>query len=292
MQAIDPARLLSSATPLGAAIPIAAPFVDAWRQLHHAAQIAAEVGKAWAPPQSDDSHSNFEWRDGFLVGALVPAPEPFRAGLRAEDLALRLVAADGTVLAARVLAGATAVDALGWVRAQAARLAGTNARQVAVPAPDLPPHPVADGAPFAVRDRETSAALARLLAGADSVLRAIVSSTPGAEPVRIWPHHFDIATRIATDPGRSIGVGLAVPDAIEASGYWYVSPWSAEPLPDSAKEWPALAHGRFVARGEALPMAILPLDALAAFDEPQARLRALAGFLSASIAISALGLGI
>jgi hypothetical protein len=293
MEPIAPSRLESSAAALGDAIPIAEPFADALLQLHHAVQIAAEVGKSWAAPQPDDSHSNFEWRDGFLLGAVVAAPRPFRAALRPHDLALRLVAEDGAVLAARALAGATATEALNWVRAQAALFAGTGERQPSVPAPDLPAHPVAEGAAFAVRDRDAWAALARLLAGADSVLRAVQASTPDAAAVRLWPHHFDIATLIAPEPGRSIGVGLAVPDTIDASGYWYVSPWAAEKMPAAAAAgWPSLANGRFVPRGESLPIAAFPLDAFAQIETPQARIAALAVFLSDAIASSAAKLGI
>jgi hypothetical protein len=291
MKPVDPSRLESSAASLGEPIAITAPFADALLQLHHASQIAAEVGKSWALPQPDDSHSNFEWRDGFLLGAVVPAPRPFRAALRAQDLALRLVAEDGAVLAARMLTGATMAEAINWVRAQAVLFAECTARQPAVPAPDLPAHPVATGARFAVRDRDAWAALARLLDGADAVLRAVAADAPNAAPVRLWPHHFDIATLIAPDPGRSIGVGLAVPDSIEASGYWYVSPWSAEQVAGAASGWPSLAHGSFVARGTSLPIAVLPLDAVAQLEKPEARLRALAGFLSESIATSASRLG-
>lgn len=274
MQRIDPIRLEASASTIGDAISITPPLVDAWRQLHYAAQVAAEVGKSWAPPQSDDSHSNFEWRDGFLAGALVPAPRPFRAMLRAEDLALRLVAEDGAVLAARMLAGATLTEAVAWVRAQAALLAGTEARQPAAPAPDLPAHSVAYGAAFALRDRDASAALARLLGGADAVLRALAAQAPTASPVRIWPHHFDVATLIAPNPGRTIGAGLAVPDSVSASGYWYVSPWSEQP------------------RDVPLQLATLPLDAWARIETAGERSRALAQFLSDAIAASARSLGL
>jgi hypothetical protein len=248
--------------------------VDAWRQLHYAAQVAAEVGKSWAPPQADDSHSNFEWRDGLLAGALVPAPRPFRAILHAEDLALRLVAEDGAVLAARMLAGATLHDAVGWVREQAALFAGTGARQPAAPAPDLPAHPIAAGAAFALHDREACAALVRLLGGADVVLRTLAAEVGHASPVRIWPHHFDTATLIAPDPGCTIGAGLAVPDATSASGYWYVSPWSAQPV------------------SPPLQIATLPLDAWARIEKPDERNRALAQFLGDAIATGARNLGL
>lgn len=45
MQRIDPSRLEAKAAAIGDAIPITSPFVDAWRQLHYAAQAAAEVAK-------------------------------------------------------------------------------------------------------------------------------------------------------------------------------------------------------------------------------------------------------
>jgi hypothetical protein len=56
--------------------------------------------------------------------------------------------------------------------------------------------------------------------------------------------------------------------------------------------WPSLPHGRLVARGASLPIAVLPLDAFAAFEKPEARVRALAAFLSESLAASAARLGV
>ena len=287
MQVLDLRALEAAATSLGDAIPITPSLIDAWRQLHHAAQIAAEVGKSWAVPQPDDSHSNFEFRDGFLIGAPILAARPFRAALRAQDLGLRLVAEDGTVLAARMLAGAAVFEATAWVRAQAALYAGEEQRQPAVSVPDLPAHPVATGAPFALHDRDACAALARLLAGADAVLRAVAMGVPGASSVRVWPHHLDIATLVTLSPARTIGVGLAVPDALEASGYWYVSPWSAQPPAASATSWPPLAQGRFEGRGGALRMAVLPLGSCASIEKDEERSRAIALFLAEAVAISA-----
>ncbi len=290
MQALDSRALEAAATLFGDAIPITPSLIDAWRQLHHAAQVAAEVGKSWADPQADDSQSNFEFEGGFLFGARIPAARPFRAALRAQDLALRFVAKDGTVLAARVLAGATIAEATRWTRAQAAIFADEPARQPSVSAPDLPAHPVEDGAPFAVRDRDACAALARLLASADTVLRAVAAGVPGASSVRMWPHHFDMATLLTLSPEHSIGVGLAVPDALEASGYWYVSPWSAQPAALTATAWPPLAHGRFEGRGGALQMAVLPLATCASIERDDERRHAIARFLADAVAICAANL--
>jgi len=60
---LDRSALEAAAAPVAArAVTPTAALVDAWRQLHHAAQIASEVGKSWAAARADDSHSNFAWR--------------------------------------------------------------------------------------------------------------------------------------------------------------------------------------------------------------------------------------
>jgi hypothetical protein len=291
MRPLDPRRLedaLSGAT--GSVDPTPA-LVDAWRQLHHAAQIASEVGKSWAPPQADDSHTNFEWRDGSLLGAAIPAPRRFRAALRVFDLDLRLVTADGSVLASYPLDGATAASGRVWVRAQAERLSGEGPRQRAVPAPDLPLHPVAGGAPFAVKEAAGFADLTRLLAAADAVLRRIGEDASGASPVRCWPHHLDLAILIQLEgaPSRTIGLGLAGPDTIEASGYWYVSPWSERP--PAAAHWPAPPRGRWIERGGPLPLAALSLAELSGQGGAGARRAAVAAFLASAFEASRAALG-
>ena len=273
--AIEAAAARASAEPVAPT----AELVDAWRQLHHAAQLASEVGKAWATPRADDSHSAFVFCEGELLGTRVEAPMGFRAALRVRDLTLRLVADGGAVLASESLDGVALADGMRWIRGEAARLAGPP-RQPAIPAPDLPPHAVLQGAPFSVRAAEL-AALARLLGGADALLRAVAPS------VTVWPHHFDMATLLETAPQRTIGVGLAVPDALEPSGYWYVSPWAAEPPSSASTVWPALACGRWIERGGALRMAALPLGLWATLGDANARRAALAGFTVTALDASA-----
>jgi hypothetical protein len=248
--------------------------IDAWRQLHHAAQIASEVGKAWATVQADDSHSAFTIEDGELRGARVEAPTPFRAVLRMHDLTLRFVGEDGAVLASRSLYGTSFDAGMQWARFEAERIAGPP-RQQAVPAPDLPPHPLEAGAPFAVESE--LAAVASLLDGADALLRAL-----DPRPI-LWPHHFDLAVLLAIGPTRTIGVGLAVPDTVEASGYWYVSPWSAAP-PRRSTPLPALTGGRFVERGNGLVMAVLPLDRWCGLADASLRGSTLADFVATALA--------
>jgi hypothetical protein len=281
----DRSRLAAAAADFAEARSAPSPaLLDAWRQLHYAAQVASEVGKAWAVPEADDSHSSLGWDDADLVGVWVSGPRRFRAALRASDLALSLVDERGATLARRSLDAAKLDEAMAWVRDAAERAAAEPARQAALPAPDLPPHPVAGGAPFSV-DPPAFAALARLLGGANTVLCEVARGLRGG-PVRVWPHHFDMATLavLAERAGaatQTIGVGLATPDPTAASGYWYVSPWAQrEP---AAALWPALAHGRWIERGSSLRMAAFPLEEVAAIGDAQASRAAIARFLADAI---------
>ena len=67
--------------------------------------------------------------------------------------------------------------------------------------------------------------------------------------MRLWPHHFDIATLWTLDAGvdaeeaRSVGMGLSPGDGTYAQPYWYVTPW---PYPQAtAEELPPLPAGRW-----------------------------------------------
>ncbi len=96
---------------------------------------------------------------------------------------------------------------------------------------------IADGVhelPLRAPNPQDLATLARLYENAAKVLEGLRAKHPGASPVRLWPHHFDVAFLIG-----KIGIGfLAGDDAIDEP-YWYVynSPMPAELPPLSAGEW-------------------------------------------------------
>jgi hypothetical protein len=279
MHALDLPNLEAAAAAAGhSGVTLDDAFRDAWRQLHYAAQSASEVGKSWGTPRADDSHSSLVWQGTALLGERVRAPRAFRAALDVPSFALSLRDDTGTELAVHPLDGDTLAGAIAWSRAEAERLGGP-ARQPSVAAPDLPPHAIAGGARFARGDGARFAELAALLGGAAGVLGEVARQLAIAEPARVWPHHFDMAVLAAFGTDRTIGVGLAVPEQLEASGYWYVSPWAADAATRTAARWPALAHGRWVERGGPLRMAILPLAAWSALPTPSARAAALARFL-------------
>ncbi|HKS23590.1 MAG TPA: hypothetical protein VJZ76_12375 [Thermoanaerobaculia bacterium] len=190
-------------------------LTDARLQLHWAAQLAATVGRTLAPPRADDSHTSFRWVNGALV-----QEDEFRSGLRLHDLTLLLGDREFA------LDGRTIDDGFAWLQSQ---LPGLR-REFNEP---MPHHAVADGAPFSLNDRAAFEELSRCYAEAARLLRPI------HDDVRAWPHHFDIATLLEFDGGRSIGAGLSPGDASCDEPYWYVNHTPAT----SRRDFPPLAGG-------------------------------------------------
>jgi hypothetical protein len=63
-----------------------------------------------------------------------------------------------------------------------------------------------------------------------ALLAEVSGREEGAGPIRLWPHHFDLARLITLDAdggedARSIGFGLAPDDGLFGQPYLYVTPW-------------------------------------------------------------------
>ena len=222
-------------------------------QLHHALQVAASVGHTHVPPTQDMSHSSFSWHVG--LGALIgrTTPQGYRTGLRFEGPTLLLLEADATVHASLDLVGATQEDGYRWLAGAIASFGAGDGvhhdRFIRSPY-DLPEHPAAEGAPF--HHDPLYAELTGWFANGHRILSPIAAAHEGASPVRCWPHHFDIATLIALDPGaadpesaRSVGVGMTPGDGGIGEPYWYVTPW---PYP-ADPELPELPAGGWNTEG-------------------------------------------
>ncbi len=222
--------------PLGSVPP--RELAEARLLLHHAAQLLAAVGRSLVPPRPDDGHTSFEWDAGAFVGQEVPGSPPWHAALRPCDLSLAVVTA-GAEAEHLALIGRTRDEALAWLAA-AARARGTSADRLTLATPyALAEHPVASGAAFPSEEVGSLAELGRWFADGDALLRAVADAWPGAAPVRVWPHHFDVGSVLPLGSGSgeaapSLGVGLSPGDEGIAEPYLYVTLWPAlpaEPLP-------------------------------------------------------------
>jgi len=218
-------------------------LVEARLLLHHAVQLVAAVGRSLVAPRPDDGHTSLEWRARTLAGQEVPGPRPWRAALLTEGPSLAVLARDAEV-ARLELSGRTKAEAFGWLAERAASL-GAAADRLRLQAPyTIPAHPVGGGAPFRRLADDSLAEIARWFADGNALVRAVVATWPGAQPVRIWPHHFDVGSvlPLAGKPGAeapSIGVGLSPGDEGIPEPYLYVTRWPVPP----ADSLPALPGG-------------------------------------------------
>ncbi len=270
--------------PLGAVAP--EQLVDARLQLHYAAQIVAAVGTSLATPVPDYSHTTLEWLAGpaALAGGLVTSgSKPFRAALRPADLMLLLLDEDERIIADDMLNGKNLASGLDWMRRQVSAF-GADGSQVEPPSyqpGEFPAHAVGEGRAFEL-DPASSAEIAHYYTDADRLLRDLAAREPRAAAVRVWPHHFDIATLIKLDENageeaRSIGVGLSPGDGGYNAPYFYVTPW---PYPDVSK-LPPLTVGAWHTDGWV--GAVMTASALLAGDSEGQEQRA-SGFINQAVA--------
>ncbi|MEQ8762803.1 MAG: hypothetical protein RL885_02670 [Planctomycetota bacterium] len=223
---------MTSWQPLGVIRPelLAAARIEA----HYAAIVLASVASSMREPVPDDSHSSLIFEDGEIRTQRIPAPTPFRFALDLERWQLVAAREDGIDAEAHSLAGRTLAEALSWASEASHRLWPEAPRVERRRFPDFPAHAIADGAPFSEPEIELRRELERYFADAALLLGDVADAFDGASPVRLWPHHFDIATLIPVDGKtfeRTVGVGLSPGDSFSEEPYWYVTPW---PAPKSA----------------------------------------------------------
>ncbi len=217
---------------LGAAAPKT--LQDARLQAHFAVQIAAGLGTELLEPRPDWSHTALCWSSEHraLVGEAVGQKPRLQCGLRLHDLTLLLLGEEGQQIDAYSLHGQTLQDGFAWLnKAVPPHLKQTPDKAFAPRASGLPQHPVQTNEPFSTARSESFVELAKWYENAAHILGTHQKNTPGASPIRCWPHHFDIAFLAVLDPdkdpeaARSVGVGLSPGDGSYSEPYWYVTPW-------------------------------------------------------------------
>jgi hypothetical protein len=218
-------------------------LADARLQLHWAAQAASAIGKQLLGHQPDYGEQSFQWdpSNRALVQGLIA--DGFRSSLRPSPPALLLLGTGREL----PLDGRTVEEAYTWLESEIGQPLERPG--------EMPAHAVGSGSPFSTRDREAFEEVAAWLDAAHQLLSGLAGRNPGASAVRLWPHHFDIATLIALDPegepndsehGRSIGAGLALGDTFKPEPYIYITPW---PYPSKDRELPALDGGSWNTEG-------------------------------------------
>lgn len=203
-------------------------------QQHHASQFIAMIGKYLVKQLEDDSNTSMKSKaqGELLVG------EPFKDGLRvALDLSgfnLFLLGKNNKPLSHVSLKNKTKEQVFNELK----KILADDNVDVSTLTADL--HYAIDENGFTHKDVFTEGMEQDVKENifyrhnAEVILNETAANYPNAEPVRIWPHHFDTGTLIPIafnkkcEAIRTIGLGWAVPDNMVNEPYFYISYWSAE----------------------------------------------------------------
>lgn len=223
--------------------------------MHIAAQYLAAAGISFLDKQPDDSHTN--------VGFSPELRIMYSRSLGDGDLKLQLSydrfalewTQEGVVRNALTLEGKSHQQVLTWL-AEISREIGLQKPYVYRFHYELPYAVEAD---FTFRRNPSEIdRLAEMRITAHQAVSDLIDHQDIASEVRIWPHHFDTGAygSLSGTSGISIGLGLAIPDSVSASHYYYVSGYDDHGI-ISPEGWDDLPLGSWHAgtyKGAVLPV--------------------------------------
>lgn len=193
------------------------------KQLHLASQYLAAFGINYIDPKPDDSHTNLDWE-----------ASNSRLISRANDQAIQLSLdyktfslsglKDGDVVDQLLLDGKTHSEVLGWINQF------TASNQLEKPMKyelhyELPYPPISANYKFELTSTEELEQLADQLSRAKTGFEKFLASNNLISEIRVWPHHFDLGIYAQLANQLYLGGGLAIPDSMSDSLYYYTSGW-------------------------------------------------------------------
>jgi hypothetical protein len=267
--------------------PPPAALASTREQLHAAAQVIANVPRLLVPPRPDWSHSAFDWdtERRALVSVEVPADVPFRVALDVPRATALVLASDGSEVARQPVDDFTVEQLFAWLTRQIVDLTGSALpRPLARAEASLPP-PATAGQLLRLDDTPALEELARYYEDACIVLAPVAARYQHPSPLRLWPHHMDLACSIALHPegdpetAPQISLGMQPGDGAIPEPYFYSSPW---PYPSPDQLPPLAAGGTW--HTEDFTAAILHASTLVAAGDAAAQQRTLEEFASSALA--------
>lgn len=224
---------------------------DALQQQHHAAQFIAMVGKYLIPQKEDDSNTNMQFMmDGeLLVGNKLP--NEWQIALDLTNLNLSIFDKEFKPKSEIQLNGKTKAQVFDNLKQTLAKFDFDVSKFKNELHYEIPGHKLDKNLPFSIRYKNLFQENTVYRHNAEIVLNEIIADINNAEPVRIWPHHFDtgsiipLARNDQNKVSSSIGIGWAMPDSMIPEPYYYLSFWSEKP-DEGLKSLSALAAGQWM----------------------------------------------
>lgn len=188
-------------------------------QIHFISQYLATAGKSFLEHRPDDSHTN--------VGFNVKTKSFETWELNAKQLKLlfdlpnfELKWSTGPSL---TLDGKTHAEVVEWLKTSSQQV-GQNKTYSFDLHYELP-FEWNEGFVFQLDDSKELNRLIALRILANTALTAFLSTEKVQSDIRVWPHHFDTGGFVVLEDGsgKSIGLGMAIPDSLVNDHYFYIS---------------------------------------------------------------------
>lgn len=226
-------------------------IADALQQQHHAAQFIAMVGKYMIPQREDDSNTNMQFMADLELLLGNKLPNKWQLVLDLTNLHLSLFDKEFKRKKDIPLSGKTKIQVFDDLKQTLADFDFDVSQLKNELHYEIPSHNLDKNLPFSIRYKNLFQENTVYRHNAEIILNEIIADNQQAEPVRIWPHHFDTGSSIPltkNDQNKvssSIGIGWAMPDSMINEPYYYLSFWSEKP-DDGVKTLPALAAGQWM----------------------------------------------
>ncbi|MFC2115975.1 hypothetical protein ACFLTU_05840 [Bacteroidota bacterium] len=223
-------------------------------QQHHAAQFIALVGRHMILQQADDSNTNMQYQMGreWIIGNELPGG--MRIALQLPGMNLLIIDKDYNWICEIGLEGKTKEQVFELLKQTLLDLHLNVSKFSNELHYTLPAHELDEDVAFSVADQKYIQENIIYRHNAEIVLNKMAGNFEKADPVRIWPHHFDTGSIIPLEynakggVSQSIGMGWAIPDTMINEPYYYLSFWFENPIVD-IKELPAPEAGEWIKSG-------------------------------------------
>jgi len=213
--------------------------------MHLASQYLAAAGISFVAKKDDDSHTNLRYdAEGSYLETHPLSENGDTLALNYSTFSLDWLSQDG--MSTFSLDGATHKEAINWITEISAKR--LNKEYTFEFHYDLP-YDLKDYYTFYLEANDI-AQLAQLRAIAENALEQIVRDNHLNSSVRIWPHHFDSGaySPLKENDQISIGLGMAIPDSVCDTHYFYLSGYKNGSAID-VKDFKELTKGKWVNSG-------------------------------------------
>jgi len=206
--------------------------------VHHAAQPVTIAGKYLLPEKDDDSHTSMRWlaSKNWLIGNVIRFPDVYlHVVFDYATFSILIVDENFKILNRNSIDQKTKDEMFNWVKNTLCNY-GIDAELLHDKLHfELPDHEADEGIQFKKPDDIFLKELAAYRTNGHLMISKFSKEFATAQPVRIWPHHFDEGCYVpllfeANEVIGSISFGMAVADEYYDTPYLYVTAWKNDEI--------------------------------------------------------------